>query len=69
MKNLKSLTKEALKFKTETDFSRRENLLQTSVDTFYAIIKERKHKQFLRDLKELKEKRAFDYLHTENKTN
>lgn len=58
----------ALKLKTEADFSRRENLLQTSVDRFYMTIKERKHKQLLRDLRDFKEKRAFDYLHSENKT-
>lgn len=60
-KNLKEITDKALKFKGEPEFAKKETALQTSVEKFYCLLKERKHKQFLRDLNDFKEKRAFSF--------
>lgn len=58
---LKELTETALKFKTDPDSTRRETSLQTSIECFYTTLKDRKHKQFLRDLNEFREKRAYNF--------
>lgn len=59
--SLKELTYKVLKFKSDTEFTKRETSLQISVDRYYQILKERKHKQYIRDLTEFKEKRAFNF--------
>lgn len=57
---LRELIEAALKFKTDTDFAQRETALQTSVEKFQNLIKERKHRQFTKDLREFKENRAYE---------
>lgn len=64
---LKELAENALKLKTDPDFARRESSLHTSVECFYTTLKDRKHKQFLRDLQEFREKRAYNFLQTDKK--
>lgn len=58
---LKGMIELALKLKSESDFNKKELELQNSIDKFTSILKERKHKQFVKDLTEFKENRA--YLH------
>lgn len=65
-KNLKELVDKTLKFKGEAEFAKKETALQTSVERYYNLLKERKHNQFVRDLSEFKEKRAFNFSQENN---
>lgn len=56
---LKELIDLVLSFKGDPDFNKRESSLQTAVERFQGLIKERKHRQFNKDLKEFREKRAY----------
>ncbi|XP_056414027.1 uncharacterized protein LOC130356466 [Hyla sarda] len=58
-KRLKESIDAILRFKTDPEFTRREAVLESLVDKFYTLLKNRKHKQFIRDLSEFREKRAF----------
>lgn len=49
----------ALTLKGEGEFSKKETELQNNIDKFTSVLKERKHKQFVKDLSEFRENRAY----------
>lgn len=59
---LKELIEQALKFKGDPEFVRRELILQNNIEKYQGSLKDRKHKQYIRDLIEFKEKRAYQFL-------
>lgn len=61
---LKGLIEQTVKYKGDPDFSRRELALQNSVEKYQITLTERKHKQYVRDLLEFKEKKAYQFLAT-----
>lgn len=61
---LKSTIEEALKLKSEADFQKKETELQSNIEKYTALLKERKHLQFVRDLTEFRENRAYTFLYT-----
>lgn len=63
-KKLKDTIDQALKHKNDPEFVRRELLLQNNIEKYQSSIKERKHKQYKRDLAEFKDKCAYQYLWT-----
>ncbi|KAM4038358.1 uncharacterized protein ACNLHF_016669 [Anomaloglossus baeobatrachus] len=67
--NIKSwweeLISDILKSKTESDFKTRELSLKSSVDRYCTTLKERKHKRFVRDLADFRDRQAYSFL---NKT-
>lgn len=58
----KSTIEVALKLKGETDFQKKETELQNSIEKYTALLKERKHTQFVRDLTEFRENKAYRFL-------
>lgn len=59
---LKELIELALKFKGDPEFVRRELILQNNIEKYQGSLKDRKHKQYIRDSIEFKEKRAYQFL-------
>ncbi|CAJ0936833.1 unnamed protein product [Ranitomeya imitator] len=59
---LKELVDNILKFKSDPEFINKEESLKNSVEKFHLEIKERKHKRFVKDCSEFKEKRAYPSL-------
>ncbi|CAJ0933284.1 unnamed protein product [Ranitomeya imitator] len=51
-----------LKHKSDPEFNNREEALKNAVEKFHLEIKERKHKRFIKDCSEFKEKRAYPSL-------
>ncbi|XP_073432248.1 putative uncharacterized protein C6orf183 [Dendrobates tinctorius] len=47
------------KFSTETDFSLKESKLETNLERFQYHLKERKHRQYLRDAQDFKDNKAY----------
>ncbi|XP_044142548.1 uncharacterized protein LOC122932281 isoform X2 [Bufo gargarizans] len=58
-KKLREKIDTALKLKEDPEFARREASLQSAVVRFQTLIKERKHRQFVRDLGDFRENRAY----------
>lgn len=62
---LKETIETALSLKGEGEFSKKEIELQNNIDKFTSVLNERKHKQFVKDLLEFRENRAYQFI---NKT-
>lgn len=60
--NLKGLIDQVLKFKNDPEFARKEQNLQSNIEKFQNSLKDRKHKQYLRDLQDFKDKKAYQFL-------
>lgn len=59
---LKETIQTALKLKEEVDFSKKEGELQANIEKYTTFLKERKHQQFVRDLADFRENRAYLFL-------
>lgn len=63
---LEELIEQTLKLKSDPDFSRREVTLQNSVEKYQTSLKTRKHNQYVRDLSEFKDNKAYQFLTTKD---
>lgn len=61
-KKLKETTELALTLKSDSEFIKLETDLQKNIDRFTTALKERKHKQFVKDLTEFRENRAYLFI-------